>query len=118
MRTRVLTIAAAAAVLSGVAGYYAGNHLARETDSSIGQRVLKLQVLSTTNKLDAALSTLESLERGDMATARQMLEAEVKPALLILEKLGPELELTGEERQMVNDTVAKGSAYATTHDLR
>jgi len=118
MNPRLVAVIALAAVLSGAAGYYFGNQLAPETDASLGKKALRLHALSTANKLDAALSTLNSLEQGDLLTARQTLHAEIKSSLVILEHMAPDLGLTGQEKQMVEETIAKGGAYASAHGLR
>jgi hypothetical protein len=118
MTPRFVAVIALAAVLSAAAGYYAGNQLAPGTHASLGKNALRLHALTTANKLDAALSTLGSLEQGDLLTARQTLHAEVKSSLVILEHISPDLGLTGQEKQMIEETIAKGSAYAGAHGLR
>jgi hypothetical protein len=119
MTPRTLAIIAITAVVSAVAGYFVGNHLVpKKADASISENALKLHVLNTVHQLDTAIFTLERLQIGDLPSARLVLETDIKSSLVILEKLGPNLPLGGKEREMVRETIAKGSAYASAHGLR
>ena len=119
MNTRAIVSIVIASALSGAAGYFVGTRSASpDTTGASSEGGLRLHVLSTANRLDAALSTLNSLETGDMPTARQTLDVEVRSSLLRLEKMAPTISLSGKEQQLVNETIAKGRAYANSRNPR
>lgn len=103
-------------VVCAAAGFFAGFGYSAKQSASSDEKLVRAHLASKINQVDAAVSALSMLDKGDIQIARQTLEAEITAGVPVLIALREHVD--GEQAALASDVIERATKYAQDHGTK